>query len=135
MRRVPISLVVLGLIVALGVGAWLLLRGTTSGESAEITLSRLSKRSSTRTYYARYGGTDQTNPADANDITIYNAPGVGIRVDFAQPLFPDEDAKQVDDTLKSGDVFILEAPSKRLLSCRTSRRSCRTVDGLELLSF
>ncbi len=137
-------------VVAAGFGLfWFVGRGGSGSGDAEATLARLSKQGEGLSYRVRYEGADPTDPMSLSDITFYREPGVGYRFDLPTPLLQRapgdipsphlDDAKIDDDLLKSGDIFIVNlersARSDQYISCRTTRATCRTADGLEVLAI
>jgi hypothetical protein len=114
---------------------WFFIGGGSDSEGAAARLTRLSRQSATLTYYARYQ-TEGSDGKSLDSLTVYQEPRVGFRFDLPAPLDAEDDAKQPDSVLKSGDIFILNpALPDRLISCRTARGSCRHADGLEVLAF
>jgi len=135
MRRALLGSLLIAIAALIGFGVfWFFVRGRHGNEDAAGTLARLSKQGAALTYYARYEGAGKSDPTETVFLTVYNKPGVGFRFELAAPLDPEDDAKQRDDVLKSGDIFIVNLPlTGGFISCRTVRQSCRTADGLEVL--
>lgn len=114
---------------------WLSACGGHHNDDAAATLTRLSKQGESLTYYARYEAADASNETPGSFITIYNKPGIGLRFDLGAPLHGD-DATSEDDVLSGGDILVVNrALPQPFVSCRTTRQSCRTADGLERLAI
>jgi hypothetical protein len=99
-------------------------------------LESYSARGLTGTYVARYG--PGASLAIPGELVLYRAPGIGLRIDLPEPIHAEWDAEDedIEEIMKGGDILIFNPSHEQTwISCLTTRRSCRSADGLEALAF